>query len=145
LLNIIAGTPGTCLVEHGIYVRPASDMAAAAYGSDRVVVMGDAAHPLRPTGGLALTHAGSYIHKAAHVGRHQQDARRCSICLLRPGVFVWCHVLEDVQASCSCWLSLTAALLLHATQHPHTLYCGACRRASSLLILVSPAVLQARV
>jgi 2-polyprenyl-6-methoxyphenol hydroxylase-like FAD-dependent oxidoreductase len=49
-LQIIAGTPGTCLVEHGIYVRPAAAMTPAAYGSDRVVVMGDAAHPLRPTG-----------------------------------------------------------------------------------------------
>jgi hypothetical protein len=52
-LQIIAGTPATCLVEHGIYVRPAAAMTAAAYGSNRVVVMGDAAHPLRPTGELA--------------------------------------------------------------------------------------------
>jgi hypothetical protein len=50
VLGIIAGTPGSCLVEHGIYVRPASDMTPAAYGDGRVVVMGDAAHPLRPTG-----------------------------------------------------------------------------------------------
>jgi 2-polyprenyl-6-methoxyphenol hydroxylase-like FAD-dependent oxidoreductase len=54
VLGMIAGTPGTCLVEHGIYVRPAASMTAAAYGSKRVVVMGDAAHPLRPTGELAL-------------------------------------------------------------------------------------------
>jgi hypothetical protein len=53
VLGMISGTPGTCLVEHGIYVRPAAAMTAAAYGSGRVVVMGDAAHPLRPTGELA--------------------------------------------------------------------------------------------
>jgi 2-polyprenyl-6-methoxyphenol hydroxylase-like FAD-dependent oxidoreductase len=53
VLGMIAGTPGTCLVEHGIYVRPAAAMTPAAYGSDRVVVMGDAAHPLRPTGAVA--------------------------------------------------------------------------------------------
>jgi hypothetical protein len=56
-LEIIGGTPGTCLVEHGIYVRPAAAMTAAAYGSGRVVVMGDAAHPLRPTGELAQLQA----------------------------------------------------------------------------------------
>eukprot|EP00882_Tetradesmus_deserticola_P010177 GHRQ01010754.1.p1 GENE.GHRQ01010754.1~~GHRQ01010754.1.p1 ORF type:complete len:155 (+),score=53.87 GHRQ01010754.1:1103-1567(+) len=50
VLKVIAGTPGTCLVEHGIYTRPASAMTPAAYGTGRVVVTGDAAHPLRPTG-----------------------------------------------------------------------------------------------
>jgi hypothetical protein len=59
-LEIIGGTPGTCLVEHGIYVRPAAAMTAAAYGSERVLVMGDAAHPLRPTGELA--HRSSILH-----------------------------------------------------------------------------------
>lgn len=79
VLDIIGGTPGACLVEHGIYVRPAADMTPAAYGAGRVVVMGDAAHPLRPTGqGLnqAMEDAwglGAALAAAAAVGQKQLE------------------------------------------------------------------------
>lgn len=50
-LDIVAATPPERVVEHGLFIRPADTMSAAAYGAGRVVVLGDAAHPVRPTGG----------------------------------------------------------------------------------------------
>ena len=49
-LAVVEDTPGEVVVEHGLFVRPAAKMNAEAYGQGRVVVVGDAAHALRPTG-----------------------------------------------------------------------------------------------
>jgi hypothetical protein len=49
--DIVAATPPERVVEHGLFIRPADTMSPAAYGAGRVVVLGDAAHPVRPTGG----------------------------------------------------------------------------------------------
>lgn len=50
-LDIVAATPPERVVEHGLFIRSANTMSPAAYGAGRVVVLGDAAHPVRPTGG----------------------------------------------------------------------------------------------
>jgi 2-polyprenyl-6-methoxyphenol hydroxylase-like FAD-dependent oxidoreductase len=50
VLALIAATPAASLVEHGVYIRPADSMSPDSFGKGRVVIMGDAAHPLRPTG-----------------------------------------------------------------------------------------------
>jgi len=50
VLKLIAATPASNLVEHGVYIRPADSISADSFGRGRVVIMGDAAHPLRPTG-----------------------------------------------------------------------------------------------
>lgn len=50
VLALIAATPAATLVEHGVYIRPADSISADSFGRGRVVIMGDAAHPLRPTG-----------------------------------------------------------------------------------------------
>lgn len=50
VLQLISVTPAASLVEHGVYIRPFDSISADSFGSGRVVVMGDAAHPLRPTG-----------------------------------------------------------------------------------------------
>lgn len=50
VLRLIAATPANSLVEHGVYIRPADSISADSFGRGRVVIMGDAAHPLRPTG-----------------------------------------------------------------------------------------------
>lgn len=50
VLALIAATPAASLVEHGVYIRPADSITADSFGRGRVVIMGDAAHPLRPTG-----------------------------------------------------------------------------------------------
>eukprot|EP00775_Hariotina_reticulata_P007371 gene7371-7581_t len=66
VLQLVANTPPGSLVEHGVYIRPASDMAPEAYGRGRVVILGDAAHPLRPTGqGLNTTLEDAYQLAAA--------------------------------------------------------------------------------
>jgi 2-polyprenyl-6-methoxyphenol hydroxylase-like FAD-dependent oxidoreductase len=54
-LDIVAATPPERVVEHGLFIRAADTMSAAAYGAGRVVVLGDAAHPVRPTGGWGRT------------------------------------------------------------------------------------------
>jgi 2-polyprenyl-6-methoxyphenol hydroxylase-like FAD-dependent oxidoreductase len=54
VLQLVASTPPGSLVEHGVYIRPASSMTCDSYGRGRVVILGDAAHPLRPTGGSLL-------------------------------------------------------------------------------------------
>lgn len=50
MLELINVTPASSLVEHGVYIRPAASISADSFGQGRVFVMGDAAHPLRPTG-----------------------------------------------------------------------------------------------
>lgn len=50
LLNLVQATPTASLVEHGVYTRPAASMNPDSFGKGRVVIIGDAAHPLRPTG-----------------------------------------------------------------------------------------------
>ncbi|GAX76249.1 hypothetical protein CEUSTIGMA_g3693.t1 [Chlamydomonas eustigma] len=50
LLQLFKATDPTAIVEHALYVRPASDLRPEWFGKGRVVIMGDAAHPMRPTG-----------------------------------------------------------------------------------------------
>lgn len=50
ILDLVQATPPASLVEHGVYTRPASSMSPDCFGKGRVVIIGDAAHPLRPTG-----------------------------------------------------------------------------------------------
>lgn len=50
MLELINVTPASSLVEHGVYIRPAASISADSFGRGRVFIMGDAAHPQRPTG-----------------------------------------------------------------------------------------------
>ena len=50
VLRLITVTPPASLVEHGVYIRPHDSVSADSFGRGRVVIMGDAAHPMRPTG-----------------------------------------------------------------------------------------------
>lgn len=50
VLKLVEATSPQSLVEHGVYTRPASSINPGCFGKDRVVIIGDAAHPLRPTG-----------------------------------------------------------------------------------------------
>jgi hypothetical protein len=61
-LTVVQDTPGEALVEHGLFIRPADKMSAGAYGKGRVVILGDAAHPVRPTGeGVVLGNGGGRL------------------------------------------------------------------------------------
>ncbi len=51
LKRMIRATDDSAMVEHGMYTRPAEAMTPDSYGRGRVVIIGDAAHPMRPTGG----------------------------------------------------------------------------------------------
>lgn len=50
VLKLVETTSPKSLVEHGVYTRPASNINPSCFGKGRVVIIGDAAHPLRPTG-----------------------------------------------------------------------------------------------
>jgi 2-polyprenyl-6-methoxyphenol hydroxylase-like FAD-dependent oxidoreductase len=47
---LVAATNPAVVVEHGLYIRPAERMTESAFGAGRVAIVGDAAHPVRPTG-----------------------------------------------------------------------------------------------
>jgi 2-polyprenyl-6-methoxyphenol hydroxylase-like FAD-dependent oxidoreductase len=68
VLALIAATPAASLVEHGVYIRPADSMSADSFGKGRVVIIGDAAHPMRPKGqGFNQTVEDAYALGAALV------------------------------------------------------------------------------
>lgn len=48
--DLFAATPPESVLEHGVYLRPAAQLSAQSFGKGRVVIVGDAAHPMRPTG-----------------------------------------------------------------------------------------------
>lgn len=50
VLHLIDVTPPSSLVEHGVYIRPAASISPDSFGKGRVVIMGDASHPMRPIG-----------------------------------------------------------------------------------------------
>ena len=70
VLHLVQATPPASLVEHGVYTRPASSMRPECLGRGRVVIIGDAAHPMRPTGqGLVQT-----LEDAWGLGKAFKDA-----------------------------------------------------------------------
>lgn len=50
LLEIMRGTDPRSVAEHGIFTRPAEALPPDGWGRGRVTLVGDAAHPVRPTG-----------------------------------------------------------------------------------------------
>eukprot|EP00195_Chlamydomonas_chlamydogama_P004436 CAMPEP_0202921240 /NCGR_PEP_ID=MMETSP1392-20130828/77287_1 /ASSEMBLY_ACC=CAM_ASM_000868 /TAXON_ID=225041 /ORGANISM="Chlamydomonas chlamydogama, Strain SAG 11-48b" /LENGTH=534 /DNA_ID=CAMNT_0049614793 /DNA_START=106 /DNA_END=1710 /DNA_ORIENTATION=- len=70
LLGLMADTRPEAIVEHGLFVRPAADIRPEWFGKGRVVVLGDAAHPLRPTG----QGTNQALEDAHHLGRLIQEA-----------------------------------------------------------------------
>ena len=60
--ELIKLTDPGAIIEHGLFVRQASELdkyAETGWGKGRVTLIGDAAHPMRPTGGLPLCQAHS--------------------------------------------------------------------------------------
>jgi hypothetical protein len=54
VLRLIDVTPPSSLVEHGVYIRTAESINADCFGRGRVVIVGDAAHPMRPIGQVSV-------------------------------------------------------------------------------------------
>ena len=50
LLSTMASTDPGAVLEHGTYVRGPEALPDDGWGRGRVTLLGDAAHPLRPTG-----------------------------------------------------------------------------------------------
>ncbi|KAK9818206.1 hypothetical protein WJX72_008832 [[Myrmecia] bisecta] len=50
LVHVLETADVESVVEHGIYTRTGEEIAAAGLGKGRVTLVGDAAHPFRPTG-----------------------------------------------------------------------------------------------
>lgn len=53
-LDVVRDTDPRAVAEHGIFTRPADAMPADGWGRGRVTLVGDAAHPVRPTGARPL-------------------------------------------------------------------------------------------
>lgn len=49
-LDVVRGTDPRAVAEHGIFTRQAEALPADGWGRGRVTLVGDAAHPVRPTG-----------------------------------------------------------------------------------------------
>ncbi|KAG1661071.1 hypothetical protein FOA52_004533 [Chlamydomonas sp. UWO 241] len=47
---VVAATAPEGWIAHGTFARPSAELTPACFGRGRVVVVGDAAHPIRPTG-----------------------------------------------------------------------------------------------
>ena len=52
LLHTMKSTDPSAVLEHGTYVRPPEALPEDGWGKGRCSLLGDAAHPLRPTGEL---------------------------------------------------------------------------------------------
>ncbi|EIE25083.1 FAD/NAD(P)-binding domain-containing protein [Coccomyxa subellipsoidea C-169] len=69
-LDIIRETDPRAVAEHGIFTRQAEALPADGWGRGRVTLVGDAAHPVRPTGqGLNMT-----MEDAAELAWHVQQS-----------------------------------------------------------------------
>ncbi|KAI8476852.1 MAG: hypothetical protein J3K34DRAFT_463521 [Monoraphidium minutum] len=69
LRALVGATDPSVIVEHGLFIRRAEEMREEAFGKGCIAVIGDAAHPVRPTGqGLNLALEDTY-HLAAHLAR----------------------------------------------------------------------------
>ncbi|CAL8461953.1 g1484 [Coccomyxa elongata] len=68
-LDVVRDTDPRAVAEHGIFTRPADALPADGWGRGRVTLVGDAAHPVRPTGqGLNMT-----MEDAAELAWHVQQ------------------------------------------------------------------------
>ncbi len=55
--ELVRRTDPSAIIEHGLFVRQAHELdkyAETGWGKGRVTLIGDAAHPMRPTGGCLL-------------------------------------------------------------------------------------------
>ncbi len=50
LVSLMRQTDPSTVAEHGIFTRAAESFPAQRWGRGRVTLVGDAAHPVRPTG-----------------------------------------------------------------------------------------------
>ena len=55
-LEVVRETDPRAVAEHGIFTRQAEALPADGWGRGRVTLLGDAAHPVRPTGVYYLYH-----------------------------------------------------------------------------------------
>jgi hypothetical protein len=56
-LEVVRETDPRAVAEHGIFTRQAEALPADGWGRGRVTLIGDAAHPVRPTGASPLVYA----------------------------------------------------------------------------------------
>ena len=76
VLKIIEATPADTVLEHGTYTRPAEAIPNDGWGRGPITLLGDAAHPMRPTGALLL----SSLCQAGRGSSHADSAPSTCFC-----------------------------------------------------------------
>ena len=61
-LEVVRETDPRAVAEHGIFTRQAEALPADGWGRGRVTLIGDAAHPVRPTGAPTLIMTHNKVH-----------------------------------------------------------------------------------